>query len=132
MPVGDQLFCCIFFSPLDGVRECPVLGPRNAETGILRDHVFHAIANSVLNGEAQLGEELLRAGLYPLNPEKVLQSIQKLPAPELKVKRDHPIAVAQHDEPLQNPVTSEDLASLRRKLEQNIDVLEDDGRARFL
>jgi hypothetical protein len=67
-----------------------------------------------------------KAGLSPFNPERVLQSIQKPPEPELK--RDHLIDVAQHDEPLQTPVTSEDLASLRRKLEQNIDALDNDGR----
>ena len=39
--------------------------------------------------------------------------------------------VAQHDEPLQPPVTSEDLASLRRKLEQNIDVFDNDSQLYF-
>jgi DDE superfamily endonuclease len=67
-----------------------------------------------------------KAGLYPFDPDRVLRSIQKPLL--LELKRDPPIDATEHDEPLQTPVTSEDLTSLRRRFEHTLDALNDDSR----
>jgi hypothetical protein len=69
------------------------------------------------------------AGLYPPDRDRVLRSIQKPPA--LELKKDHTIDLAQKNEVPQTPVTSEGLASLRRKFEQNIDGLNEADRLYF-
>jgi hypothetical protein len=40
------------------------------------------------------------------------------------MKRSHTVDTAQYDEPLRTPVTSEQLASLRRTIEQNMPTLD--------
>jgi hypothetical protein len=70
-----------------------------------------------------------KAGRFPWNPDRVLRSIQKPSCQELD--GSHIIDTALPDEPLQTPVTSEDLTSLRRKFEQNIHLLDGDSQLYF-
>jgi hypothetical protein len=59
-----------------------------------------------------------KVGLYPFNPDRVLRDIQKPPA---AVSPSSPtVDMARYDEPLRTPVTSDQLASLRRIIEQNM------------
>ena len=69
------------------------------------------------------------AGLYPPDRCQVLRSIQWPPA--LNLKKDHATDLSQDDKVPQTPVTSEELASLRRKLEKNIDGLNEGDRLSF-
>jgi hypothetical protein len=70
-----------------------------------------------------------KSGLYPFNPDRVLKGIQKPPCQEPQGR--HIIDTTLHDEPLQTPVTSEDLMSLHRRLEQNIHLLDGDSQLYF-
>jgi DDE superfamily endonuclease len=53
-----------------------------------------------------------KAGLYPWNPDRVLQDIQKPPSQEPQSK--YIIDTAPDNKPLQTPVTAEGLTSLRK------------------
>lgn len=70
-----------------------------------------------------------KAGLYPWNPDRVLRSIQKSSCQE--PDGSYIIDTTLPEEPLQTPVTPEDLTSLRRKFEQNIHLLEGDSQLYF-
>jgi hypothetical protein len=61
-----------------------------------------------------------KTGLYPFNPNRVLQGIQKPPA--LEPQSSHAVDTALYDEPLRTPITSEHLVSLRRTIEQNTHI----------
>jgi hypothetical protein len=61
----------------------------------------------------------------PWNPDRVLRSIQNPSCQE--PEGIHIVDTALPDEPLQTPVTSEDLISSIRKLEQNIHLLDLDS-----
>lgn len=67
-----------------------------------------------------------KAGLYPPDRDRVLRDIQRPPTLELKKE-----PTAQDNTAPPTPVTLEDLASLRRILEQNIDGLEEESRLYF-
>ncbi len=59
-----------------------------------------------------------KAGLYPWNPDRILQNIQKPLSQEAQSK--YAIDTTADDKPLQTPVTAESLTSLLRIIEQNI------------
>ena len=70
-----------------------------------------------------------KAGLYPFNPNRVLQDVQKPPA--LEPQSSHAVNTALHDEPLGTPLTSEHLVSLRRTIEQNMHALDGHSQQRL-
>lgn len=70
-----------------------------------------------------------KAELYPPDRDRVLRDIQR--PPTLELKKEPPRNFAQDNTAPPTPVTLEDLASLRRKLEQNIDGLEEESRLYF-
>lgn len=70
-----------------------------------------------------------KTGLYPFNPNKVLQDIKKPLAPDLQ--SSHAIDTALCDEPLRTPVTSEHLVSLRKTVEQDVHALDGHGQQRL-
>jgi hypothetical protein len=62
-----------------------------------------------------------KVGLYPFDPDKVLRDIQKPQDP-----MSHSIQTvnaAHYNEPLRTPVSSEQFASLRKAIKQNIPTL---------
>jgi hypothetical protein len=67
-----------------------------------------------------------KAGLYPWNPDRVLLSIPEPSNQEAESIRI--VDTASSDVSLQTPVTSEDFASLRRRLEQNVHLLDADSQ----
>jgi len=64
----------------------------------------------------------VKVGLYPLDSDKVLRDIQKPPDPVSQSSQT--VDTTQYDEPLRTPVTSEQFAYLRKKIEQNMPTLD--------
>jgi hypothetical protein len=63
-----------------------------------------------------------KVGLYPLGSDKVLRDIQK--PPDLVSQSSQTVDTVQYDEPLRTRVTSEQFASLRKMIEQNMPTLD--------
>lgn len=70
-----------------------------------------------------------KTGLFPFDPNKVLQGMQKPPAQACQSSLA--VDTARTDEPLRTPVTSEHLVSLRRAIEQNVHALDDRNQQRL-
>jgi len=63
-----------------------------------------------------------KVGLFKWDPDRVLRDIQKPPDPMSRNSRM--VDAAHYDEPLRTPVTAEQFASLRKKIEQNMPTLD--------
>jgi DDE superfamily endonuclease len=64
-----------------------------------------------------------KVGLYPFDPDRVLRDIQKPPNPVSQSSQT--VDMARYDEPLRTPLTSEQFASLRKTIEQNMPTLDE-------
>jgi DDE superfamily endonuclease len=72
-----------------------------------------------------------KTGLYPFNPDRVLQAIQKPQVEEAIPQTAHPSTHLLNDDLLPILVTVESLTSLRTKLEQEIHALDRPGQHRL-
>jgi DDE superfamily endonuclease len=90
---------------------------------------LYSQARSVAFTSRNIRSGWAKTGLHLFSPGRVLHNIQKplCQEPTDSYTKD----TALHDEPLQTPVTSEDLTSLRRIIEQNIHALDDHSQLYF-
>jgi hypothetical protein len=74
----------------------------------------------------------IKAGLYPLNPDKVLRDIQK-PLAELTVRKPDETKgrFSLQDEVLQTPVTAEHVTALHSLIEQDARTLDETSKKRL-
>jgi hypothetical protein len=70
-----------------------------------------------------------KTGLYPFNPNRVLQEIQVPAAQERQTI--HIVDTTLRDEPLRTPITSEHLVFICRIIERNVQTLDDHSQQCF-
>jgi hypothetical protein len=71
---GTSYSVVSFSSPLDRVRGCPVLGPRDAETGTLRDHV-----HTLRRGQGLRPQRMFATKAFLLESCSATFSLDKVP-----------------------------------------------------